>query len=79
MSVNSRPNYSGALYQFASRKRAEGVECKESVKPDTLVLADGVTTYDIVGLDDAKLEELVSIRSFYLTSVAGESHHHVRN
>ncbi|KAL2193893.1 hypothetical protein P885DRAFT_44434 [Corynascus similis CBS 632.67] len=35
--------------------------CKESVKPDTLVLADGITKYDIVGLDEAKVDELLAI------------------
>ncbi len=60
MSVNSRPNYTGSLYWFASRRRAEDSNCTESVKPDTLVLADGTTKYNIVGLDDVKVEELVS-------------------
>jgi hypothetical protein len=60
MTVNSRPNYTGSYYWFASRRRAEDSTCSESVKPDTLVLADGTTKYDIVGLDDAKVEELVS-------------------
>jgi hypothetical protein len=71
MSANSRPNYSGANYQFASRRRAEDVECTESVKPDTLVLADGVTKYDIAGLDDVKVDELVSSSFFYLAPFAG--------
>ncbi|AEO66350.1 uncharacterized protein THITE_33101 [Thermothielavioides terrestris NRRL 8126] len=39
----------------------ESGNCTETVKPDTLVLADGVTKYDIVGLDDAKLEELLAL------------------
>ena len=60
MTVNSRPNYTGSYYYFASRKRAEDTTCEGSVAPDTLVLADGVTQYDIVGLDEAKVEELVS-------------------
>lgn len=60
MSVNSRPNYTGTFYWFAGRKRAENSACEGEVKPDTLVLADGTTKYDIVGLDDAKVDELVS-------------------
>lgn len=60
MSVNSRPNYTGTLYWFAGRKRAENSACEGEAKPDTLVLADGTTKYDIVGLDDAKVNELVS-------------------
>ncbi|KAK4171325.1 hypothetical protein QBC36DRAFT_199582 [Triangularia setosa] len=62
MSVNSRDNYTGSRYAFASRRRAEDTcsSCTESVKPDTLVLADGITKYDIVGLDDVKVEELVN-------------------
>jgi hypothetical protein len=60
MTVNSRDNYTGSFYWFVSRRRAEESTCTESVKPDTLVLADGVTKYDIVGLDDAKVEEVVS-------------------
>lgn len=60
MSVNSRPNYTGTFYWFAGRKRAENTACEGEVKPDTLVLADGTTKYDIVGLDDAKVDELVS-------------------
>ncbi|KAL2138912.1 hypothetical protein VTI28DRAFT_6044 [Corynascus sepedonium] len=61
MTVNSRENYTGARYWFVSRRRAEENTCKESVKPDTLVLADGITKYDIVGLDEAKVDELLAI------------------
>jgi len=60
MGISSRQDYTGSLYWFVNRKRAEDRTCKETVKPDTLVLADGVTQYDIVGLDDAKVAELVS-------------------
>ena len=60
MAISSRENYTGSYYWFVSRRRAEETSCTESVKPDTLVLADGVTKYDIVGLDDGKVEELVS-------------------
>lgn len=60
MTVNSRPNYTGSFYYFASRKRAADSTCEGSVAPDTLVLADGVTKYDIAGFDEAKVEELVS-------------------
>ena len=35
--------------------------CTETVKPDTLVLADGVTEYDISGLEDDKVASLVSV------------------
>jgi hypothetical protein len=69
MTPNSRDNYSDSYYWFVSRKRAEESTCEGSAKPDTLVLADGVTKYDIVGLDDAKVEELVSTAtSFILAS-----------
>lgn len=60
MTVNSRPNYTGSYYYFAGRKRAADTTCEGSVAPDTLVLADGVTKYDIAGLDEARVEELVS-------------------
>ena len=63
MVANSRPNYTGSRYWFVSRRRAEGTcsaGCTEQAKPDTLVLEDGVTKYDIAGLDDDKVEELVS-------------------
>jgi hypothetical protein len=69
MGVASREFYSGSFYWFVNRRR--GVEesgnrnCTETVKPDTLVLADGVTEYSIVGLDDAKVEELVSSCCLY--------------
>ncbi|KAK4126753.1 hypothetical protein N657DRAFT_668789 [Parathielavia appendiculata] len=66
MTPNSRYNYTGSRYWFVSRRRAEDTcdsNCTESVKPDTLVLADGATKYDIVGLDDAKVEELLTIAS----------------
>ncbi|SPQ25459.1 6e1f6bca-a2ff-4ab8-9397-fa392e43dd32 [Thermothielavioides terrestris] len=61
LEVVSRYIYTGASYFFPSRRRAESGNCTETVKPDTLVLADGVTKYDIVGLDDAKLEELLAL------------------
>jgi hypothetical protein len=60
LSDNSRFRYTGSFYSFISRRRAEDNNCTESVKPDTLVLADGVTKYDVVGLDDIKVAELVS-------------------
>lgn len=66
MGVTSRGDYTGAKYFFVGRKRGEGGAGEEedgnctSVRPDTLVLADGVTKYNIVDLDDAKVEELVS-------------------
>ena len=68
MSVNSRDHYTGSYYWFVSRRRAEETNCTESVKPDTLVLADGTTKYDIVGLDDAKVQELVSTRPTFAAS-----------
>ncbi|KAK4042046.1 hypothetical protein C8A01DRAFT_14300 [Parachaetomium inaequale] len=64
MGIASREYYSGSYYWFVNRRRAEEASnrnCTQSVKPDTLLLADGVTKYDIVGLDDAKVEELVAI------------------
>ena len=72
--VNSRDHYTGTFYWFASRRRAEQANCTGSVKPDTLVLADGVTKYDIVGLEDAKVEKLVSV-VFMLSMLAGERCH----
>lgn len=64
MGPNNRDDYTGAYCWFVGRKRG-GLEenriCTGSVKPDTLVLADGTTKYNIVDLDDAKIEELVSI------------------
>lgn len=65
MGVTSRGDYTGAKYFFVGRKREEGeIEGEDknctSVRPDTLVLADGITKYNIVDLDDAKIEELVS-------------------
>lgn len=71
MVVNSRPNYTGTYYTFANRRRAENTECEGSVAPDTLVLADGTTKYDIVGLDQAKVEELVSTLLSYCPLLAG--------
>jgi len=59
--VNSRDHYTGTFYWFASRRRAEQANCTGTVKPDTLVLADGVTKYDIVGLEDDRVEKLVSV------------------
>ncbi|KAG6362400.1 hypothetical protein INS49_010630 [Diaporthe citri] len=57
----NKDDYTGVYYWFVGRKRGELEEdrnCTGSVKPDTLVLADGTTKYNIVGLDDAKVEEL---------------------
>ncbi|GAB1314551.1 hypothetical protein MFIFM68171_04761 [Madurella fahalii] len=48
---------------FVNLRSAENSNCTESVKPDTLVLADGTTKYDIVELDDVKVEELLAIAS----------------
>lgn len=77
MSVNSRPDYTGTFYWFAGRKRAEDSTCQGEVKPGTLVLADGTTKYDVVGLDDAEVDELVSIPIPCLLRLAGPSHHHI--
>lgn len=63
MGPNSRDDYTGAYYWFVGRKRGEleeSTNCTGSVKPDTLVLADGTTKYNIIDLDDAKVERLVS-------------------
>lgn len=64
MGPNGRENYTGARYWFVGGRKRDEIEensnCTETVKPDTLILADGTTMYNIVGLDDAKVDELVS-------------------
>ncbi|KAK4161492.1 hypothetical protein QBC43DRAFT_357576 [Cladorrhinum sp. PSN259] len=63
MTVNNRDNYTGSFYWFASRRReVEGSKnCTGYAKPDTLILPDGVTEFDIVGLDDEKVQELITL------------------
>ncbi|KAK4221055.1 hypothetical protein QBC38DRAFT_540305 [Podospora fimiseda] len=65
MGVVTRYTYTGSRYQFVNLRRGEEIQeqtnCTESVKPDTLLLADGVTKYDLTQLDDAKVAELVAI------------------
>lgn len=61
MLVVSRESYTGAGYYAPGSKRSVNETCDYSVKPDTLVAAGGATKYDIVGLDDAKVDELVSM------------------
>lgn len=51
----------------SGRKRGELEEdrnCTGSVKPDTLMLPDGTTKYNIVDLDDAKVEEFRALRKY---------------
>jgi len=55
----------------SGRKRGELEEdrnCTGSVKPDTLMLADGTKKYNIVDLDYAKVKELALLH-FILASI----------
>ncbi|EJT69632.1 hypothetical protein GGTG_12516 [Gaeumannomyces tritici R3-111a-1] len=67
MSANSRPNYSGAFYYFPGRKRGDEVadsQCKGQLgKPDGILLADGVTEYNVTSLPEAEVESLWALAS----------------
>lgn len=69
MTYSSRGDRTGGLYRFVGRKRAadescpeeqpSGGKCEASVKANSVGLADG-TVYNISGLADEKVEQLVS-------------------
>ncbi|EGS22842.1 uncharacterized protein CTHT_0013180 [Thermochaetoides thermophila DSM 1495] len=68
MTPAGRRGYTGSRYELLKRVKGRAVgdlgsegNCTETVKPDTLVLADGVTEYDISGLEDDKVASLVAI------------------
>lgn len=69
MSYNSRGDRTGGSYWFLGRKRAEDKscpveqaegKCEATVEPNALGLTDG-TMYDIAGLSEEKVQELVSL------------------
>lgn len=69
MTYSSRGDRTGGSYTFVGRKRADdkscpaeqpdGGKCEASVEPNVLGLADG-TVYNISGLTEEKVQELVS-------------------
>ena len=68
MVYNSRRDRTGGKYWFLGRKRAEDKscpteqpegKCEATAEPNALGLTDG-TMYDIAGLSEEKVQELVS-------------------
>lgn len=69
MTYGSRGDRTGGIYRFVGRKRAvdescpaeqaNGQKCEATVQADSVGLADG-TVYNISGLAEEKVEELVS-------------------
>ena len=52
------PSYSGAFYYFGGKKRDEDQKCEGEQRVNQLGLEDG-TIYDIVGLSDNEIDEMV--------------------
>lgn len=96
MSYSSRGDRTGGSYSFVGRKRADdkscpaeqpdGGKCEASVEPNVLGLADG-TVYNISGLTEEKVQELVSfaysprrpeVNADALPPIAGEDCQHRR-
>lgn len=96
MTYSSRGDRTGGSYSFVGRKRADdkscpaeqpdGGKCEASVEPNVLGLADG-TVYNISGLTEEKVQELVSfaysprsteLNADFLPPLEGEDRQHRR-